>query len=240
MSRKIVVLSSGGLDSTTCVGIAVKEVGAENVSTVSIYYGQRHERELKSARDVAVFYNVPHYEVDLSAAFQFSDCNLLAKNDDTIPDKSYDDQIKENGEGRVSTFVPFRNGLLLSAAASIADSLYPGEEVSIYYGAHSDDTCGSAYADCSPEFAEAIDKAINIGTYGKINIEGPLIEMTKAQVVKVGLSLGVPYNLTHSCYHGRAKSCGHCGTCLDRINAFKLNGAIDPIDYEEDPFVNMR
>ena len=135
MSRKIVVLSSGGLDSTTCVGIAVKEVGAENVSTVSIYYGQRHERELKSARDVAVFYNVCHYEVDLSAAFQFSNCNLLAKNDDTIPDKSYNDQIKENGEGKVSTFVPFRNGLLLSAAASIADSLYPGEEVSIYYGA---------------------------------------------------------------------------------------------------------
>lgn len=234
MSRKIVVLSSGGLDSTTCVGIAVKEVGAENVSTVSIYYGQRHERELKSARDVAVFYNVPHYEVDLSAAFQFSDCNLLAKNDDTIPDKSYNDQIKENGEGKVSTFVPFRNGLLLSAAASIADSLYPGEEVSIYYGAHADDMCGSAYADCSPEFANAMDKAINIGTYGKIHVVGPLVNMNKAEVVKTGLELGVPYDRTWSCYRGGDKQCGHCGTCIDRKRAFEANGVEDPVGYAEE------
>ena len=234
MSRKIVVLSSGGLDSTTCVGIAVKEVGAENVSTVSIYYGQRHERELKSARDVAVFYNVCHYEVDLSAAFQFSNCNLLAKNDDTIPDKSYNDQIKENGEGKVSTFVPFRNGLLLSAAASIADSLYPGEEVSIYYGAHADDMCGSAYADCSPEFANAMDKAINIGTYGKIHVVGPLVNMNKAEVVKTGLELGVPYDRTWSCYRGGDKQCGHCGTCIDRKRAFEANGVEDPVGYAEE------
>lgn len=234
MSRKILVLSSGGLDSTTCVGLAVNEVGAENVSTVSIYYGQRHERELKAAREVAVYYNVRHYEVDLSAAFQFSDCNLLAKNDDTIPDKSYDDQIKENGEGRVSTFVPFRNGLLLSAAASIADSLYPGEEVSIYYGAHSDDMCGSAYADCSPEFADAMDKAINIGTYGKIHVVGPLVNMNKAEVVKTGLEIGVPYDRTWSCYRGGAKQCGHCGTCIDRKHAFEANGIEDPVGYEEE------
>lgn len=234
MSRKILVLSSGGLDSTTCVGLAVNEAGAENVSTVSIYYGQRHERELKAAREVAVYYNVRHYEVDLSAAFQFSNCNLLAKNDDTIPDKSYDDQIKENGEGRVSTFVPFRNGLMLSAAASIADSLYPGEEVSIYYGAHADDMCGSAYADCSPEFADAMDKAINIGTYGKIHVVGPLVNMNKAEVVKTGLELGVPYDRTWSCYRGGDKQCGHCGTCIDRKHAFEASGVEDPVGYVEE------
>lgn len=234
MSRKIVVLSSGGLDSTTCVGIAVKEVGAENVSTVSISYGQRHIKELKAAKDVAVYYNVPHYEVDLSSALQFSNCNLLAKNEDTIPDKSYDDQIKENGEGRVSTFVPFRNGLLLAAAASVADSLYPGEEVSIYYGAHADDLCGSAYADCSPQFADAMDKAINIGTYGKIHVVGPLVNMNKAEVVKTGLELGVPYDRTWSCYRGGSKQCGHCGTCIDRKHAFEANGIEDPVGYEEE------
>lgn len=240
MCRKIVVLSSGGLDSTTCVGIAVKEVGADNVSTVSISYGQRHIKELQAAKDVAAYYNVPHYEVDLSSALQFSNCNLLAKNEDTIPDRSYAEQIADNGIGRVSTYVPFRNGLLLSAAASIADSLYPGQEVSIYYGAHADDACGDAYADCSSEFVDAMNKAINIGTYHKINVVGPLVNMNKAGVVKVGLELGVPYKLTHSCYHGRDKSCGHCGTCIDRINAFRMNGVIDPIEYEEDPFKDMR
>lgn len=234
MSRKIVVLSSGGLDSTTCVGIAVKEVGAENVSTVSISYGQRHIKELKAAKDVAVYYNVPHYEVDLSSALQFSNCNLLAKNEDTIPDKSYAEQIAENGIGRVSSYVPFRNGLLLSAAASIADSLYPGEEVSIYYGAHADDACDEAYADCSPKFVDAMDKAINIGTYHKINVVGPLVNMNKAGVVKTGLELGVPYELTYSCYHGGEKQCGHCGTCIDRKHAFEANGIEDPVGYAEE------
>ena len=234
MSRKVVVLSSGGLDSTTCVGIAVDEVGAENVSTVSIFYGQRHEKELQAAQKVANHYNVPHYEVDLSSVMQFSNCNLLAKNDDTIPNKSYAQQIEENGEGRVSTYVPFRNGLLLSAAASIADSLYPGEEVVIYYGAHADDAAGEAYADCSPEFADAMNKAINIGTYGKITVEAPLVNMNKSEVVKTGLRLHVPYQLTWSCYHGGDKACGHCGTCIDRLAAFEANGVSDPIDYEED------
>ncbi len=234
MSKKVVVLSSGGLDSTTCVGIAVDKVGYENVSTVSIFYGQRHEKELQAAQKVANHYNVPHYEVDLSSVMQFSNCNLLAKNVDTIPNKSYAQQIEENGDGRVSTYVPFRNGLLLSAAASIADSLYPGEEVVIYYGAHADDAAGEAYADCSPEFADAMNKAINIGTYRKITVEGPLVNMNKAEVVKTGLKLHVPYQLTWSCYHGGNKACGRCGTCIDRLAAFKANGASDPIEYEEE------
>ena len=234
MSKKVVVLSSGGLDSTTCVGIAVDKVGYENVSTVSIFYGQRHEKELQAAQKVANHYNVPHYEVDLSSVMQFSNCNLLAKNADTIPNKSYAQQIEENGDGRVSTYVPFRNGLLLSAAASIADSLYPGEEVVIYYGAHADDAAGEAYADCSPEFADAMNKAINIGTYRKITVEGPLVNMNKAEVVKTGLKLHVPYQLSWRCYHGGNKACGRCGTCIDRLAAFKANGASDPIEYEEE------
>lgn len=234
MSKKVVVLSSGGLDSTTCVGIAVDKVGYENVSTVSIFYGQRHEKELQAAQKVAEYYNVPHYEVDLSSVMQFSNCNLLAKNDDTIPNKSYAQQIEENGEGRVSTYVPFRNGLLLSAAASVADSLYPGEEVVIYYGAHADDAAGEAYADCSPEFADAMNKAINIGTYRKITVEGPLVNMNKAEVVRTGLKLHVPYQLTWSCYHGGNKACGRCATCIDRLAAFKANEASDPIEYEEE------
>ena len=133
----------------------------------------------------------------------------------------------------VSTFVPFRNGVMLSSVAALAVSLYPDEEVDIYIGAHADDAAGNAYADCSKEFTDTIAKAINIGTYKLVHVEAPLVEMNKAQVVAEGLKLRVPYELTTSCYNGREKACGKCGTCLDRIAAFEANGVKDPIEYEE-------
>lgn len=229
---KIVVLSSGGLDSTTCLGLAVAKVGKENVLTASLFYGQKHDKELDSARKVAEFYDVKHIEKDISTVMEFSNCSLLSKSTEEIKHQSYEEQIKENGEGRVSTYVPFRNGLLLSIAAAIADSLFPGEEVQIYYGAHADDAAGSAYADCSPEFAEAISKSIMIGTYGKISVVAPFINSNKADVVKTGLELGVPYELTWSCYEGGEEACGTCGTCIDRKAAFAANGVEDPIKYQ--------
>ena len=159
-------------------------------------------------------------------------CSLVKGSKDEILDMSYADQIAQNGEKRVSTYVPFRNGLLLSVATAFADSLFPDDEVEIYYGAHADDAAGNAYADCSPEFASAMNEAISIGTYGKIHLCRPLIDMNKAEVVKTGLALNVPYRLTWSCYHGREKACGVCGTCIDRLAAFRANGVDDPIEYE--------
>ena len=98
----------------------------------------------------------------------------------------------------VSTYVPFRNGLMLSAVASLAQSLFLEEQVLIYYGAHADDAAGCAYADCSQEFVNAINKAIQIGTYNLVSLEGPLVTLTKAQVVKEGIRLNVPFELTWS------------------------------------------
>jgi len=231
---KALVLNSGGVDSTTCVGLAVEKYGKENVITASLYYGQKHDKELECARKVAEYYGVRHIEDDISNVMKYAGdvCSLIKGSKEEIIDKSYKEQIDENGEGRVGTYVPFRNGLFLSLAAAYADSLFPGEEVKIYYGAHADDAAGQAYADCSPEFAEAMNKAINIGTYGKISVERPLINMNKAGVVKTGLKIKVPYELTWSCYHGGEKACGKCGTCIDRLNAFKENGVEDPIEYE--------
>lgn len=233
---KALVLNSGGVDSTTCVGIAVNEYGAENVVTASLYYGQKHDKELKCAAKVAEYYGVRHIEEDISNVMKYAGdvCSLIKGSKDEIIDKSYADQIAENGEGRVGTYVPFRNGLLLSIAAAYADSIFPGEKVQIFYGAHADDAAGRAYADCSPEFADTMDTAINIGTYGNIHVRRPLINMNKANVVETGLRLKVPYELTWSCYHGGEKACGKCGTCIDRKNAFKANGVEDPIEYEED------
>ena len=229
---KALVLNSGGVDSTTCVGLAVQKYGKENVITASLYYGQKHDKELQCAKKIAEYYGVGHIEEDISNVMKYAkDVCTLMKGGNEIEHKSYAEQIAENGEGRVATYVPFRNGLLLSIATAYADSLFPGEEVEVYYGAHADDAAGEAYADCSPEFAKAMDDAISIGTYGKIHINRPLINMNKAGVVKTGLEIGVPYELTWSCYEGGEKACGTCGTCIDRINAFKLNGVEDPIEY---------
>lgn len=231
---KALVLSSGGVDSTVCTGLAVQKYGKENVITASLYYGQKHDKELQCAQKVADYYGVKHIEEDISNVMKYAkDVCTLMKGGADIEHKSYVEQIAENGEGRVATYVPFRNGLLLSIATAYADSLFPGEDVEVYYGAHADDAAGEAYADCSPEFADAMDKAISIGTYGKIHINRPLINMNKAEVVKTGLAIGVPYELTWSCYEGGEKACGTCGTCIDRLNAFKANGVEDPIEYED-------
>lgn len=228
--KKALVLSSGGVDSTTCVSLAVKELGASNVTTVSVYYGQKHKKELDCAEKIANFYGVDHRVLDLSNTHIMDDsnCPLLAGSTEEIPEQSYAEQIEKNGEGMVSTYVPFRNGLMLSAVSALAMSLYPDDEVDIYLGAHADDAAGEAYADCSPAFTDAMDLAISIGTYGKVHLKAPLVNLNKSGVVKMGLDLGTPYHLTWSCYKGGEKPCGKCGTCIDRANAFKANGVEDP------------
>ena len=118
---KILVLSSGGVDSTTCLAMAVKEVGAENVLALSVYYGQKHDKEIQAAKKVAEYYGVRRMELDLSVIFAGSNCSLLKQSTEDIPLESYAQQIEEtHGEKPVSTYVPFRNGLFLSSAASIA------------------------------------------------------------------------------------------------------------------------
>lgn len=233
--KKALVLNSGGVDSTTCVSIAVDELGADNVTTVSVFYGQRHSKELECAAKVAEYYGVDHRVIDLSKTgiMDDSNCPLLAQSEQEIPEHSYAEQIAENGEGMVTTYVPFRNGLMLSAVAALAMAKYPDDEVDIYLGAHADDAAGNAYADCSEDFTNTLGAAISIGTYGKVKLRAPLVNLNKAGVVKLGLDLGTPYQLTWSCYKGGEKPCGKCGTCIDRAAAFAANGVKDPA-LEED------
>ena len=224
---KILVLSSGGVDSTTCLAMAVKEVGAGNVLALSVYYGQKHDKEIQAAKKVAEYYGVRRMELDLSVIFAGSNCSLLKQSTEDIPLESYAQQIEEtHGEKPVSTYVPFRNGLFLSSAASIALSHGCSK---IMYGAHADDAAGAAYPDCSLDFVNAMNQAIYLGSGNQLTIEAPFVSLTKADVVKKGLELGVPYELTWSCYEGGEKPCGKCGTCIDRQRAFELNGTIDPL-----------
>ena len=222
---RALVLSSGGVDSTTCLGLAVKKYGRENVTALSVFYGQKHDREMEAARKVAAYYGVEHLELDLEKIFAYSNCSLLAHSDQEIPEEAYAEQLRKTGGKPVSTYVPFRNGLFLSCAASIALSRDCGV---IYYGAHSDDAAGNAYPDCSDAFNRAMGEAIWLGSGNQLKIEAPFVSMTKADVVKQGIALGVPYELTWSCYEGGEKPCGKCATCMDRAKAFADNGVADP------------
>lgn len=225
---KCIVLSSGGVDSTTCVAMAVDKYGKENVSTVSIYYGQTLSKEIEGARKISDHYGLDHYEFDLSSLFQYSKCTLIKSSGNEICHKSYEAQI-ENGE-HIGSYVPFRNGLMLSTVATLAQSIYPNDKCVILLGNHASDY---AYPDCSIAFVESMNKAISEGTYGLVHIESPLLYMTKTEVVAEGLRLGVPYEYTWSCYEGKEKACGKCGSCIDRRQAFRNNGVEDPIEYED-------
>ena len=224
---KAMVLASGGLDSTTALALAVDKHGKDNVIALTISYGQKHDKEIQSAIKVAEYYGVEHLFLDLTKIFQYSDCSLLKHSDEAIPEKSYAEQIEETkGDTPVSTYVPFRNGLFLSSAASIAISK---ECNVIYYGAHSDDAAGFAYPDCSQDFVDYMNKAIYEGTGHQLKLEAPFATFTKKDIVRMGIELKVPYELTWSCYEGNDKPCGKCGTCIDRQAAFEANGITDPV-----------
>lgn len=226
---KALVLCSGGVDSSTCLSLAVKKYGKENVCALCMLYGQKHDREIQAARAVADYYGISLRILDLAAVFEGSDCSLLKGSDKEIPKQSYADQLKDGDGSPVSTYVPFRNGLFLSCAASVA--LSQDCDI-IYYGAHSDDAAGNAYPDCSNEFNSAMNEAIYIGSGKQLTIEAPFVNLTKKDVVRTGLELKTPYELTWSCYEGGEKPCGVCGTCRDRKAAFLANGVCDPLTYE--------
>ncbi|MDR1700843.1 MAG: 7-cyano-7-deazaguanine synthase QueC [Lachnoclostridium sp.] len=226
---RILVLSSGGIDSTTCLGLAVNQYGKDNVAALSLQYGQKHVKEIRAAEKISSFYDIKHIVSDLSSLFTYSNSALLRHSSDDIPKDSYENQQENSQEKPIPTYVPFRNGLFLSAAAGIALSL--NYDI-IYYGAHTDDSAGNVYPDCSKEFTQAMSTAIYEGSGHLVTVEAPFIRSQKADIVKAGLSLNVPYELTWSCYEGEEIPCGVCGTCIDRINAFKKNGVNDPLPYK--------
>ncbi len=218
---KAVVLFSGGLDSTTCLAKAKEEY--DDVIALSITYGQKHDKETECADKIAEYYGVELIRFDASTIFKDSSCTLLKGNEE-IPTGTYEEQLKENDV--VSTYVPFRNGLFLSIATSIAISRNCDV---VIYGVHKDDAAGNAYPDCSEAFNHAMGCAIYEGSGYAVSVKAPFINKTKAEIVAEGLKLKVPYELTWSCYKGGDKPCGECATCIDRQKAFEMNGVKDPI-----------
>ncbi len=222
---KALVLFSGGVDSTTCLAMAIRSFGKDNVISLSVSYGQKHEKELEAAKNIIAYYDIRGLTLDLTNVFAYSNCSLLSHSNQDIPQKSYLEQFRENRGNPVSTYVPYRNGIFLSVAAGIALS---NECNTIYYGAHLDDAAGNAYPDCSRAFLEGMSEAIYEGSGRKLRLTAPFINLNKAQIVARGLELSVPYELTWSCYEGKDTPCGKCGTCLDRQIAFESNHVSDP------------
>jgi 7-cyano-7-deazaguanine synthase len=222
MTKKAVVVLSGGLDSTTCMGMA-KEKGYE-LYPITFSYGQRHDREVEQAKKVAQYFEVnDHRIVDISFLNQIGGSALTDKSIE-VPTESVSDDIP-------ATYVPARNMIFLSLASAYAEVI--GAEV-IYIGVSAVDYSG--YPDCRPEFIESMTHTVNLatkaGTIGdRIKIEAPLIHLTKKETIEEGLRLNVPYHLTTSCYLGEEQACGECDSCQLRIKGFKEAGAKDPISY---------
>jgi 7-cyano-7-deazaguanine synthase len=228
--RVHVVVLSGGLDSATALGVAcdAAEEGDE-VHAISFNYGQKHTVELECAQELAHQYGVGHMIVQLPKD-PFKGGVLTT--DDEIQDMRYDDLP----DGTMSpTYVPFRNGNLLAQAAAYADSLLrelPEDATALLYaGMHAEDAAGFAYADCTPEFLGAMASAIYIGTYGRVRLHALFQHTTKADIIRLGMALRVPYEETHSCYRGSRPACGACSTCHARLEAFEEAGFEDPLPY---------
>jgi 7-cyano-7-deazaguanine synthase len=221
-----VVLLSGGIDSTTCLALALVDTMPEEVLSVSMAYGQKHRAELDSARDVARHYGVGHEVLDIPSLFRGGDSTLVEGGPEN-PRVAYEDLP----EGASPAYVPFRNGVFLSMATATA--LVHGA-TAVYFGAHSEDAARWAYPDCTPEFIGSMASAIFVGSYMKVRLLTPLQWLTKAQIVRLGTELAAPYHLTMSCYDGMRPACGTCPTCRSRREAFLANGLEDPIRYAED------
>lgn len=227
MPNRAFVLLSGGMDSTTCLFKALKEYS--EVEAVSINYGQRHIKETEYAHETCKRFNITHSIIDIAGIISGKGV-MLTNRAVPIPDISYA-EIK----GVSPTYVPFRNGLLLSVISAHAQEWVnnqkdPGQ-CGIYFGAHAEDAANWAYPDCTPEFIGAMANAIYIGTYQKIRLHTPLQWLTKAEIVSLGETLGVDWEHTWSCYAGDDKHCGVCPTCRARKDAFKLAGVEDPTPY---------
>lgn len=225
------VLLSGGIDSTTALARAV-DIDKLEARCVSIDYGQRHRREIGSASVIAEYYSRPHRTLPLVIAEK----TMLIDDSIQVPDISYAEIA-----GVSPTYVPFRNGMMLSRLAAHisewhfdptrSESADYGREAIIYWGAHAEDAQNWAYPDCTPEFIGAMANAIYIGTYHKVRVVAPFQSLLKHEIIEMGAEIRAPYRLTWSCYKGGETHCGTCATCLARKDAFLRAGVQDPTEY---------
>jgi 7-cyano-7-deazaguanine synthase len=216
---RAVVLLSGGMDSCVCAALAVRDY---NAAAVHVSYGQRtEERERQSFLAICQRLGIHDKLVVRNEALRAIGGSALTDEEIAVP------QAAAAGEGVPVTYVPFRNAHLLAVAVSWAEVLGAGK---VYIGAVEPDSSG--YPDCRPAYYKAYNEVVKTGTKdGRIEVVTPLIAMRKAEIVRLGLELGAPFDLTWSCYSREDQACGVCDSCVLRLRAFQDAGADDPISY---------
>jgi len=226
MVKKAVCLLSGGLDSCV-VSFIAKEKGFD-LYALSFQYGQLHKKELSCAKKIAEDVGAKKHiilDVDFN---KIAGSSLIDASQDSI--KNHD--LKDVGRDIPSTYVPARNTVFLSLALAYAETI---DADAIFLGINAVDFSG--YPDCRPKYIQAYQKMANLATKrgvegNPINIEAPLLHLTKSEIVKTGLKLKIPFENTWSCYRGKEKACGRCDSCVLRLKGFKDAGIKDPVSYD--------
>ncbi|MFL1466936.1 7-cyano-7-deazaguanine synthase QueC [Marinobacter sp. DUT-3] len=219
MSETVVVIYSGGMDSFTLLHLA--RARGYQVHALSFDYGQRHVRELECAGKVCDDAGIPHKIIDIRALGAVMAGSALTSDVD-VPEGHY-----EEGSMK-ATVVPNRNMILLSLATGYAVTAGAS---SVWYGAHGGDH--AIYPDCRPAFVEKMDAVCRVANYESVGIEAPFMAMDKSEILAEGLKLGLDYSQSWTCYNGRDKACGRCGSCVERLEAFAAHGLVDPLPYED-------
>jgi len=223
---KAIVLLSGGLDSSTVLAMALEK--RYEVIALTFDYGQKHSRELESAKKIASHYAVVDHLIMTLDLGRFTNSSLT----DRLREIPHDRNRSKMASEIPNTYVPARNLVFLSVASSLAESI---DSEAVFIAANAVDFSG--YPDCTPEFFEAFQKTLDVGTKaGKqgrpVRVFAPILELSKADIVREAVRLGVPLELTWSCYGGGQLACGRCDSCILRLQGFAEAGVKDPIAYE--------
>lgn len=218
MTDKAVVIYSGGMDSFTILNRALNE--GHDVYALTFDYGQKHKKEIRYAESVCQELGISHRIIDITAINQLLQSSSLTS-DKAIPEGHYE------AANMKSTVVPNRNMILLSLAIGYAVDIGSNK---VFYGAHSGDH--AIYPDCRPDFVHAMNRVAKLANYEPVDIVTPYLNGDKIEILADGLKMDLDYGKTWTCYNGREKACGKCGSCVERLEAFEKNGAVDPLEYE--------
>lgn len=218
LEKDSLLILSGGMDSVTMLC----EYAARISLAVSFDYGSNHNtREIACAAENCRRLGIEHIVIPLDFMGKYFESSLL-QGADAIPEGHY------AAENMKSTVVPFRNGIMISVAAGLAESR---GLTTVMLANHAGDH--TIYPDCRPEFIDAMAESVHLGTFAGIKLEAPYTNLTKGEIAAHGKKLGVDYSLTYSCYKGGERHCGRCGTCIERKEALRDAGITDPTNYED-------
>lgn len=213
---KAVIIYSGGMDSFTLLNELMSDVAISELFALSFNYNQKHSKELDMATQVCKDNMIDHQILKLP---KLEGSALTGRG--AVPEGHYTDSTMKQ------TVVPNRNMVMLSHAVAYAISVGADQ---VYYGAHSGDH--AIYPDCRQEFISAFNSAAKLGNYEQVKVVAPYINLTKGDILELGLMMDLDYSDTWTCYNGRDLACGKCGACVERLEAFEQNGIKDPLVYE--------